>query len=454
MPRWAQAASAGELATKVNNLSSSINVSGPDYLQFASRLYRERCAASSLCLHCPLERHPSSPGACLITMEMTLDWLPAINQLNPQQTRILTDISTNQTSNHWVSGYAGTGKTVVVAQAIERIVARTRSATICFVAFTHALKDLVESGLSEAARDRVTIETADRFTRSNARRFDYILVDEVQDLSAQQIRKIIERATHVIAAGDPDQAIYQGKVLPKQLAELLGGAKRHTLKEIQRLSPLVLEMAKTVLPEASVEGGSRPFAKGHPGKLIKGSSTKDEFLKVYHEACRVSETGYPSAILFPRHKQIARFAAAISEEQGWGKPPERETRPNVGDYEAFNDFFERKKSPLRFLGSNNGSLPESDQKKIVFLMTYHSAKGLDFNNVFLPQLNEGEVLNPVFGGYDTSDLAERRLFFVALTRSKETVYLSYSDEKHRLLRRLPAKCIEPWTPTSGLFRRQ
>jgi UvrD-like helicase C-terminal domain/AAA domain len=394
----------------------------------------------------------ASPARDTHATETILDWLPPINQLNPQQTRILADIATDQTTNHWVSGYAGTGKTVVVAQAIERIAARTRSATICFIAYTHALKDLVESGLSDAARDRVTIETVDRFERSNTRRFDYIVVDEVQDLTVQQIRQIIEKGKHVIAAGDPDQGIYPGKVLPKQLAELLGGAKKHTLKQIQRLSPKVLEMAKAVLPEAKVEGSASPFHDGNPGKLIKGSSERDEFLKVYHEACRVSENGYPSAILFPRHEQILSFAKVISEDAGWGEPPERDNRPNVGKYEAFNSFFERKKSPLRFLGSNNGSLPESDQKKIVFLMTYHSAKGLDFNNVFLPQLNEGEALNPVISR--NPDLGERRLFFVALTRSKETVYLSHSDEKHRLLRRLPPECIETWMPPSRLFGRQ
>jgi hypothetical protein len=84
-------------------------------------------------------------------------------------------------------------------------------------AFTHALKDLVESGLSDVARDRVVIETAQRFERSNTGPFDHILVDELQDLTVQQIRQILEKGKHGIAAGDPDQEF--GKVKPDEIAQ-------------------------------------------------------------------------------------------------------------------------------------------------------------------------------------------------------------------------------------------
>ena len=88
-----------------------------------------------------------------------MQWMISINELGAQQARILDDVSTDTSKTHWIAGYAGTGKTVVITHAIERLVARTRNASICFLTYTHALKDLVYSGLSEKALGRVTIET-------------------------------------------------------------------------------------------------------------------------------------------------------------------------------------------------------------------------------------------------------------------------------------------------------
>lgn len=190
----------------------------------------------------------------------------------------------------------------------------------------------------------------------------------------------------MIAAGDPDQSIYLGRVDPERLKQLLGGARRHTLKHIQRLSGTTFQLASAILPEAKIVKGADMMGSGNKGRIIKGVSKEDEFLKVYAEAARVALSEQPSAVLFPLHDQIYDFACTVAASKGWGRPPPREKRGRITSYEAFNEFFARNKAPIRFLGSNNGSLSESDSAKIIYLMTYHSAKGLDFNNVFLPNL--------------------------------------------------------------------
>ncbi len=58
------------------------------------------------------------------------------------------------------------------------------------------------------------------------------------------------------------------------------------------------------------------------------------------------------------------------------------------------------------------------------IMTYHGAKGLEFDNVFLPGVNEGAVphgRNLTAG--ETEE--ERRMFYVAMTRAKERLVMSY-----------------------------
>lgn len=380
-----------------------------------------------------------------------MQWMISINELGAQQARILDDVSTDTSKTHWIAGYAGTGKTVVITHAIERLAARTRNASICFLTYTHALKDLVYSGLSEKVLGRVTIETIDTFA-TNGERYDYILVDEIQDVTESGIEKIFSRAEHVIAAGDPDQSIYLGRVDPSSLRQLLGGARKHTLKHIQRLSLKTFQLATAILPEAEIVKGAEVRGEGNNGKIIKGSSKKDEFLKVFAEAFRVSSIEQPSAVLFPTHDQIHEFASVIANSNGWGMPPKREKRGRITSYEAFNDFFLKCKSPLRFLGSNNGSLPESDVVRLVYLMTYHSAKGLDFNNVFLPDLTS-EVKLDAKWRHLSKEENERRHFFVAITRSKENVYFSYHGERHPLIDYLPEECLEDFVTPRATFRR-
>lgn len=66
----------------------------------------------------------------------------------------------------------------------------------------------------------------------------------------------------------------------------------------------------------------------------------------------------------------------------------------------------------------------------VRLMTVHSAKGLEFDNVFVVGLEEGLFPHSGFGdpaaGGTEKEEEERRLFYVAITRAKEKLFLSFS----------------------------
>jgi DNA helicase-2/ATP-dependent DNA helicase PcrA len=66
----------------------------------------------------------------------------------------------------------------------------------------------------------------------------------------------------------------------------------------------------------------------------------------------------------------------------------------------------------------------------VRLMTVHSAKGLEFDYVFITGLEEGLFphVNAV-NDIDERQEEERRLFYVALTRAKEKVFLSFCDSR-------------------------
>lgn len=65
-------------------------------------------------------------------------------------------------------------------------------------------------------------------------------------------------------------------------------------------------------------------------------------------------------------------------------------------------------------------------KEGLHIMTYHASKGLEFNTVYLPDCNEGII--PYRKSITKEEIEEeRRLFYVAMTRAKEKLIISYID---------------------------
>lgn len=73
----------------------------------------------------------------------------------------------------------------------------------------------------------------------------------------------------------------------------------------------------------------------------------------------------------------------------------------------------------------------SDEDNFVSLLTVHSAKGLEFDTVFIVGLNDGLFpLSRAINSPDPNDLAEeRRLMYVAVTRAKNKLFLTRSKVK-------------------------
>ena len=73
---------------------------------------------------------------------------------------------------------------------------------------------------------------------------------------------------------------------------------------------------------------------------------------------------------------------------------------------------------------------EGDNEKIV-LMTVHSAKGLEFRNVFVVGLEENLFPSGMAGNSVRGMEEERRLFYVAITRAEEHCFLSFAKTRYR-----------------------
>ena len=88
----------------------------------------------------------------------------------------------------------------------------------------------------------------------------------------------------------------------------------------------------------------------------------------------------------------------------------------------------------------------SEDNNSVALMTVHSAKGLEFNTVFIPGFEEGlfPISQSSFGS-DREIEEERRLAYVAVTRAKKSLYLLYTGNRMlygRTELKMPSRFVE------------
>jgi len=96
------------------------------------------------------------------------------------------------------------------------------------------------------------------------------------------------------------------------------------------------------------------------------------------------------------------------------------------DYDQLNVYLQRKKLKLMYFGgAQGGDLSDASSSKVVLLMTMHSAKGLEFGSVFTPFMDQGNSLCP-YASMKNKDEWQRRFLFMAITRTKQNFYASYS----------------------------
>ena len=74
---------------------------------------------------------------------------------------------------------------------------------------------------------------------------------------------------------------------------------------------------------------------------------------------------------------------------------------------------------------------KEDDVNTVTIMTIHSAKGLEFKQVFLVGLEEELFPSAMSSGSQKELEEERRLFYVALTRAEESAMISFAKERYK-----------------------
>lgn len=262
--------------------------------------------------------------------------------------------------------------------------------------------------------------------------FKYIIVDEYQDISRQRfdLTKALSEVTDakIIAVGDDWQSIYAFSgsdiTLFTKFEEKMGYAKMLKIVKTYRNSQDVIDIAG-----GFIQRNSEQIKK----RLISPKRIEDPVLIYTYDSTSKGKSG--------NRKSGVNYALSFAVQTAIGKLLEYKKQENkepgpillLGRFGFDGDHLER--SGL-FEYINRGSKIKSVKypKLDITFMTAHSSKGLGYDDViiingknetygFPSKIEDDPVLGFVIKGDRSIDYAEeRRLFYVAMTRTKNRVF--------------------------------
>lgn len=293
--------------------------------------------------------------------------------------------------------------------------------------------------------------------RMKLKKFDYVLVDEVQDLNlAQQaiIKKIVKPITgRLIMVGDPDQSIYG-----------FGGADHDSYEKLKTLLPNTVELGLSISYRCPKEGVKLaktlvPRIEAHPkaiqGKITYKGKTKDingdnyvicrntkPLVEVFRELIKQGkkanikgrEIGTNLVMLINKTKAttIEQLLSKLQQQQfdlkqklfkkGYARPDEHPSLLKLVE----------KKEIIKILSEEYQTIPKlivkieeifTDDDKVpgIMLSTIHRVKGLENDRVFF--LNRG-LIPSKYATTPKELIQEQNLLFIAYTRfKKELIFI-------------------------------
>ncbi len=97
------------------------------------------------------------------------------------------------------------------------------------------------------------------------------------------------------------------------------------------------------------------------------------------------------------------------------------------DSKSFRDYSQWEKFQQEYISKAENQENNGSQKEGVNVMTLHGCKGLEFKNVYIMYVNEGNIPSQKRGENLSEEALEeeRRLFYVGMTRAKEVLNILY-----------------------------
>jgi DNA helicase-2/ATP-dependent DNA helicase PcrA len=283
----------------------------------------------------------------------------------------------------------------------------------------------------------------------------HLFVDEMQDVNPAQFRLLsamLADEPDLFVVGDPNQSVYgfngADPTLLERLPEILRGTKVIHLDENHRSTPQVVAVAAAVLREGGSSGATGAMVPprttridGPVPKVVAHATDDDE---AAWAATRAKMSRTPGrrwssvAVLTRTNAQLVKIKDAMDAANvpnlvaGSDLGPASDLRSAHARGDTSHDDAGRDHAGRDLAGRDDAGRDDADRPPAplagdhVVLTTFHRAKGLQWPTVMVLGLSEG--LMPIASAQTEAALEEeRRLLYVALTRSEEELWCSWFE---------------------------
>ncbi len=174
----------------------------------------------------------------------------------------------------------------------------------------------------------------------------------------------------------------------------------------------------------------------HPKISLNGAKMLSDFFILYTKAPTHSPSALINHILESAFFQT--FKTRLLKERSKNKDGSCNEFKKLQAQKRFNEKMDLLSSLAknyqnlgRFLNGTLIGSSEATQGEGVNLLSVHASKGLEFKDVYIIDLMEGRFPNHKLMNTGGGIEEERRLFYVAITRAKENLWLSYAKNELR-----------------------
>ncbi|WP_301202382.1 DNA/RNA helicase [uncultured Parabacteroides sp.] len=310
-----------------------------------------------------------------------------------------------------VTGVAGSGKSWILLRKAKEVSTITNSYAI--IVYTKSLKQFFVDELKEIDPSEKHVYYFREWQRSLKSHYTYLFIDECQDFNAEEIADFKSYGTYCWFFGDTDQSIMEFPDHSVQsvlaTAEQLG-VHTQDLCFNHRLTAENAKIGEYIKPESGLS--SACMKKGDKPKLIQ---VDDD---VFDRTLGNKQSQLDKIIDIRANGQLSNVGILVYYNDS---------------VEVIRDYFLAKGIPVEWKTGDGMEIDfKSTNPKII---NWHCAKGLQFDDVFIPACGVGEhnfynkyFKHPVDPVDPKGKSGLESAFYVATTRPMANLYLLYSND--------------------------